>query len=994
MSIETLGATLRQIKRLFVGGVVSGLSDAQLLDRFLEKRDPGAFEALLARHGPMVLSVCRGILRDPAEAEDAFQATFLVMVKKAGTIRGRHALGGWLYQVAHRVALQANKAAARRRTHEREAIQMATAIAASGPTIRDELLPALHEEIARLPEKYRLAVVHCDLEGMTQVQAAGTLDWSERTLRRRLAKARERLKARLTRRSLAPDDAMLGAAFLRESRALVPAAWQEGTVQAALRVLNHAIAVGTVSMAAQSLTREVLKTMFLQKLTLAATALLGAGLMAWATTTAIITRGDEPSKPPSAATPVAQRSAQTPALGVEPNPFDAIGTFPVHGRVIDPGGKPVANAEICILHHTEFGWDPADPAPKGQKGRVAVCDANGRFHFELDKASSDWPYTEEPSWHNAQISAAAPGFGLAWVEAGALVKGDEATLRLVRDDVPIHGRVVDTQGHPVAGVTVRLGQVGGFKDGVDLEAMLASGAVDGAGVLAWYDYDEAIWPGGQNTWTTDGDGRFAIKGVGRDRIAKLVFHSPAVADDTLYVMTRPTRTPPKPRPRPIRVPRSMMLNASFGLPPTPPLVGATFEHVAVPTKPITGVVRLKGTGKPLAGIRVGGAEPSTWTSVSSRTDLQGRFRLLGLPKGELYRIGVGGRSGIDPFLRSEITVSDTEGLKPIETALEVPRGVIVTGRLVDGETGRPVWPASTHYSKLPTNLNEGDGGQGHWTLTDPTLRWTVPPGEGMFCASARGQETPYTRARLAKADKGRGLGGTGDGETIGLPLESYHAYKIINITEDAEPFRFELKLTRGLSRRGSVSGPDGKPVRGAQCFGLIATWGYVKTLPDDTFEVLGLELDHPRQLIFAHKERRLVGSVIIKGEDSPSAAPIEVRLVPPGSVKGRLVDEDGLPRARARLSVLSYALDGVNLPPNTLWPDIGFRVRESFTTDAAGRFQVDGLKPGIKSSIRVEHEKQPSYWFEGGRALSDIVLKNPGEIRDLGDVEVKETQSR
>src|SRR5271166_5253265 len=182
MSIETLGDTLRQIKRLFAGGVVSGLSEAQLLDRFIEQRDPGAFEALLARHGPMVLSVCRGILRDPADAEDAFQATFLVMVKRAGTIRGRHALGGWLYQVAHRVAIQANKDAARRRTHEREAGQMATAIKASTPTIRDELLPTLHEEIARLPRQYRLALVLCDLEGMTQGQAASELAWSERTL--------------------------------------------------------------------------------------------------------------------------------------------------------------------------------------------------------------------------------------------------------------------------------------------------------------------------------------------------------------------------------------------------------------------------------------------------------------------------------------------------------------------------------------------------------------------------------------------------------------------------------------------------------------------------------------------------------------------------------------------------------------------------------------------------------------------------------------------
>jgi DNA-directed RNA polymerase specialized sigma24 family protein len=107
MAIETIGAALRQINRLFSDGVVTGLSDGQLLDRFLAERDGAAFEMLMARHGRMVLSVCRGVLRNPADAEDAFQATFLVLVNKARTLRGRAVLGGWLHLVAYRVAIQA-----------------------------------------------------------------------------------------------------------------------------------------------------------------------------------------------------------------------------------------------------------------------------------------------------------------------------------------------------------------------------------------------------------------------------------------------------------------------------------------------------------------------------------------------------------------------------------------------------------------------------------------------------------------------------------------------------------------------------------------------------------------------------------------------------------------------------------------------------------------------------------------------------------------------
>jgi RNA polymerase sigma factor (sigma-70 family) len=203
MAIETLGSALRQINRLFADGAVTGLSDAQLLERFVSQRDGEAFEAILARHGSMVLGVCRGILRDPNDAEDAFQATFLILIKKAGSIRANVVLGGWLYQVAYRVAIAANAAAARRRILEGKSGEMAAVPRAPGATISDELYKAAHEAIAGLPEKYRLAILLCDLDGKPQAEAARELNWSERTLRRRLAAARERIKCRLSHRGWA-----------------------------------------------------------------------------------------------------------------------------------------------------------------------------------------------------------------------------------------------------------------------------------------------------------------------------------------------------------------------------------------------------------------------------------------------------------------------------------------------------------------------------------------------------------------------------------------------------------------------------------------------------------------------------------------------------------------------------------------------------------------------------------------------------------------------
>ena len=308
-------------------------------------------------------------MRDPHDAEDAFQATFLVLVKKGSTIRGRDALGGWLHQVAHRVAIQANTAAARRRTIERHVGQMAVATAANGQAAWDDLLPALHEEIARLPEKYRLAVVHCDLEGMTQAQAAEQLHWSERTIHHRLAEGRARLRRRLARRGLAPDGATLGALLLRQAQAAVPAAWREATVRAAVATVNHSMTVGVVSVAAQQLAREVFKVMMLRKLTWAFATTLAAGLIAWGASAAVLSLGQEAPKgatePPARAV---RPRADTAASQPQPRSDQTAGTLPVRGRVLDPDGRPVAGAGVYVRHYAEARWNELDPMARGKRG--------------------------------------------------------------------------------------------------------------------------------------------------------------------------------------------------------------------------------------------------------------------------------------------------------------------------------------------------------------------------------------------------------------------------------------------------------------------------------------------------------------------------------------------------------------------------------------------------------------------------------------------------
>ncbi|MEJ7637637.1 MAG: carboxypeptidase-like regulatory domain-containing protein, partial [Singulisphaera sp.] len=301
--------------------------------------------------------------------------------------------------------------------------------------------------------------------------------------------------------------------------------------------------------------------------------------------------------------------------------------------------------------------------------------------------------------------------------------------------------------------------------------------------------------------------------------------------------------------------------------------------------------------------------------------------------------------------------------------------MIVTGRLVDTSTGRPVRAKHVTYTKVPGNPNEGDGNLSTSGLVDPTFRITVPAGEGMLYANVRGVDHPYTRARLRPADKGKGIGGIGDGEPRMIRLDAYHSYRMINIPADLESFHAELELTRGDSRKGKLVGPDGNPVVGAQCVGQSDAWADAKTLADETFEVFGLSAGHPRLLVFGHEKRRLVGWIMIRDGDLESDVPLSVRLERAGSIKGRLVDEDGLPLAGATFSVQPHYPDGQNLASSRqgLWPD-----EVTSTSDAEGRFQVVGLKPGLKSSIHVQSERLPAMRLDSGEILRNLTVQ-PGE---------------
>jgi RNA polymerase sigma factor (sigma-70 family) len=261
---------LRHLTTLCRSGVLGNLNDEELLERFIELSDDSAEEAfatLVRRHGPMVLGVCNRILRDSHEAEDAFQATFLVLARKATAVVPREKVANWLYGVAYRTAMESRNLAARRRARE-EKVSMRLRVQATDVTFHDELRAILDEELSCLPARYRGPIVLCELEGLSRQEAAGRLGVPEGTLSSRLARAKVRLRDRLTRRGLAIPAGTISLGAIRDvsATALLSDALIESTTLAAMRVAAGTSATAVISTSVVSLTEGVLKTMLLTKL--------------------------------------------------------------------------------------------------------------------------------------------------------------------------------------------------------------------------------------------------------------------------------------------------------------------------------------------------------------------------------------------------------------------------------------------------------------------------------------------------------------------------------------------------------------------------------------------------------------------------------------------------------------------------------------------------------------------------------------------------------
>jgi RNA polymerase sigma-70 factor (ECF subfamily) len=309
MATGRANGVIQHLHRVALGHDGAGLSDGQLLERFLDGRDEAAFAALVRRHGPMVWGVCRRVLGHEQDAEDAFQAAFLVLARKAGSIAARELLAGWLYGVACNTARKARAVADRRRARERQ-VAARDEPAAPTPDPLDDVRPLLDRVLSGLPDKYRLPVVLCDLEGKTHKEAARQLGWPVGTLSGRLVRARRRLAGRLARHGLAPA-AGAGAVLLAHggASAAVPAGLVSSAARAA-GLLAAGRAPGLVADQVLTLMEGTLKAMLAAKLKAAAGVILAA-LMLAAGAAGVAALGRPQGPPAAAAPPGAARRSPT-----------------------------------------------------------------------------------------------------------------------------------------------------------------------------------------------------------------------------------------------------------------------------------------------------------------------------------------------------------------------------------------------------------------------------------------------------------------------------------------------------------------------------------------------------------------------------------------------------------------------------------------------------------------------------------------------------------
>jgi RNA polymerase sigma factor (sigma-70 family) len=937
--------------------------DASLLERFATHGDESAFETLVRRHGPLVLSACRGVLRNPADADDVFQATFLVLARKAGAIREQNSVGSWLYGVAQRIALNVRARAARQRARERQAADMPRP-QANDELERQELRQILGEELQHLPEEYRTALVLFYLEGKSYEETARTLRCPVGTVRSRLARGRKALHGRLAGRGLALP-------FQERTPGApggVPDVLVTATVKAALP--------GGASARVLALAEEALRGLALSNFKGTLAVLLVVGLLAAAA--GLLVGRDRP--------PVAQVSRAGPKAPVRPERPAVLGVprLDVAGRVLDTTGQPVPGATVHLREWTVWpGVGPAIDLPVTDILATARTDTRGAFAFRgvLGRPFSlAWQALSHP-W---EVVVLAPGRGLAWQHLTPQVqKAGLLTFRLGRA-APVRGRVMDTAGRPIAGATVRVASLVPLAD-------QTRAAHEG---LLRLQHSRVVLQA-----RSDAEGRFAVDGLPAGMRVRLVISSATHLGQRVQAATADD-------PQPNQLGESSYGGKTFRW--LEPVLSGDWSVTLEPGRRVRGRVVAADTGLPVAGAHLQAGVATT------TTDLQGRFTLGLLPLGPSLVCARGPDDG--DFLLVGRQLPPSPAGEEQELTLALPRGVVVCGRVVDQDTRQGVARAQVCRQvrgKSPgqrallavgqtdargdfrivvpagpaeVRVNGGQGGY-HGQRTQALDLQPGRPVTGLTFALRRGV---VVQGRTVDS-QGRGVKGaelrlaheslpahppwgcvTGDEGTFtlsGLPPGIGYEWIVTHPTrplgarlaqtlpaDRKDPLRVEIRLAPLARVQGRALDARQTPLAGATVR-VVAVWRPPGRDQDEEVEVAALTTDARGRFRFDRllpdvRQRYLVEvqarghvgrrSAVLEMVPGPTRRLPDLVLPTAATVSGTVLDAAGRPLADVRVRVRPGAAD-----PFLVFPAAALTARD-------GRFCLTGVPAGLLE-LEAEH---------------------------------------
>jgi RNA polymerase sigma factor (sigma-70 family) len=939
-------------------GADATLSDRDLLKRYAEAGDQAAFAAVVSRHTPMVLDVCNRLLHSQADAEDACQAVFLVLARKAGVNRWQLSVANWLYTTARRVARNARVSASRRARREGAAAVPESVTPVDRMSSR-ELLAALDEELDRLPPRYREPLVLCYLEGLTRDEAAARLGVPDGTLKKQLERGRKKLADALTARGCA-----LGAALLTTATFPAPGISSTRLLDSILSAAGGSPSATVAALAQGVAVNGIISKALLITLTMTGLAVGFAALPSAA----------EPHKP------AARRHAAKPDAAAA-KPREEIAQRIITGKVVTTDGQPI-QAELLLV------WSGGRPRALGQ------TKPDGTFRVRV-------PLNES----GAFLVARATGYGLDFLQP-AVDTPAEVTLKLPKDQ-PIRGRVLDTQGKPVAGALVFPRRVDDYGTaGVDVFLSHWKTHDPQSGPLGG-EYQLRVGP--RTTFTlpdgrlalatkTDANGRFELRGLGADRVITLTARGAGVADTDVMIVNRANfdadaanqaAADNRARMLPKRLPNAVRDRLGRGR-----LSGPSVTLIAEPEKLIRGVVRDRDTGKPRPGVevtfqRVSGMEllGSTLTAI---TDTNGRFEIRGSRKRSGYVVEV----AADPktgYLPSQVAATDIAGYAPIDVVIPCVKGVVLTGKMTNKETGQPL-AGVVFVEPMRDNpyLKKYLGAEGERlshiqhcvTRDDGSYRLVVIPGPVLVMAGLRTSqdEVMYQPARadpkypqyfhthwgaLAYVAASGGQ----------MPVRGCWC-KVVNAGAADRTFTQNIELEPAKRKPVRVLDPDGKPIQTCDAAGVTPMKTYPIRQESGTVSVYGLEPRQERLIVVCEQTRKLIGSIVVRDTDKDPV----LTLRPGGRVTGRAVDAGGQPLAgiTVQLRHLSREASGVF--------DLLHFARSSVQTDANGTFRIDAIVPGYGFKL---------VFYQGRKRLDPAFDKLPthtidkhGATLELGELKL------